>query len=326
VAVPAKRRWPVPVLAAALVLAALVAVPLGVRALRGSPSAPGGRVASTTSQGLTTKTPLKTFTHGGLVRSVAFDPADSNLLASGGDNGQVQLWNVQAGEPSRTIPADKNAVLRVAFSPDGKTLATGHQAGLVELWNAANGAGRPLGDSDKSLIGSPVTYLRFSPDGRWLASGTGHSYVELVALDNSGGNYASCRTCRETGAIAFTTDSKTLLVGADDGSVGLWRWTKRQDQLTQEGSLSGPTGTVAAVAVDSASGVVAAAGGSNPQIWLWRTRNLQTSASPGIIGSPVTLSGETTFVTELAFSPDGKRLAASGGDGKVLVYDVPSPG
>jgi hypothetical protein len=361
-----RRRRFVP---AAAVIAALVVVPLGIRALGGSPSAPGShasRAASAAHQGAVT--PLKTLTHGGLVRAIAFDPADGNLLASAGDDGQVQLWDLRTGKSSVTLPADKNAVLRVAFSPDGrllatvgqsgsvrlynvasgqvlwqhsvdqqpltvafspdgKTVATGHQTGLVELWNAVDGAGSPLRDTDQVSDGLPVIYLRFSPDGRWLARGqSGRKYVTIAALDNSGGVFASCRTCRtDTGAIAFTADSKTLVIGADDGSVGLWRRMDRTDQMTVVASLTGRTERADALAVESGSGLVAAAGGSSdPRVWLWRTRNLTASGTPEAAGSPVTLDGESKFVTDLAFSPDGKRIAAAGGDGKVLVYDVPT--
>ncbi|TAH49077.1 MAG: hypothetical protein EYC68_18255 [Chloroflexota bacterium] len=56
--------------------------------------------------------------------SVAFSP-DGKRLATGGENGQVKLWDVTSGKELFSIPAHEKAIWSVAFSPAGTRLATG---------------------------------------------------------------------------------------------------------------------------------------------------------------------------------------------------------
>jgi WD40 repeat protein len=70
---------------------------------------------------------------------VTFSPA-GGVLASGGLDDTVKLWNVRTGELKRTleIAVPKwSGVLQCAFSPDGKTLASGSQDGTIRLWDVS---------------------------------------------------------------------------------------------------------------------------------------------------------------------------------------------
>src|SRR3954470_13165761 len=55
--------------------------------------------------------------------AVAISP-DGALVASGGRDHAVKLWDYATGTPVRTLEGHKGMVLRLAFSPDGKTLAS----------------------------------------------------------------------------------------------------------------------------------------------------------------------------------------------------------
>ena len=56
--------------------------------------------------------------------SEAFSP-DQKLLATGGDKGDVLLWDVTTGKQVGALSKHKNRVFSVAFSPDGKYVASG---------------------------------------------------------------------------------------------------------------------------------------------------------------------------------------------------------
>ena len=79
--------------------------------------------------------------HKSWVWSVAFSP-DGKLLASGGDDGKVILWNIETDQKDKygeILVEHEGRVWSVAFSPDGKLLASGGDDGKVILWNIEKG-------------------------------------------------------------------------------------------------------------------------------------------------------------------------------------------
>jgi WD40 repeat protein len=71
--------------------------------------------------------------HPGGSRCVAF-AADSRLLASGGDDGLVRLWEVHSGQERVALEWHLDCVCSVAFAPDGMTLASGSFDGTIKVW------------------------------------------------------------------------------------------------------------------------------------------------------------------------------------------------
>ena len=75
------------------------------------------------------------------VFAVAFSPG-GELLASGGADGTVRLWNPATGRAVKILHASAQTTARwgvraVAFSPDGKLLASAGGDGTVRLWRVS---------------------------------------------------------------------------------------------------------------------------------------------------------------------------------------------
>lgn len=66
--------------------------------------------------------------------SVAFTP-DSTVLVTGGDDGNVVLWDVPSGRRVATLTGHTDDVRAVAVSPDGTLIASGGLDGTTRMWN-----------------------------------------------------------------------------------------------------------------------------------------------------------------------------------------------
>jgi WD40 repeat protein len=74
--------------------------------------------------------------HGVEVDSIAFS-ADGRLLASGGKDRTLRLWNPHTGKLTLTLAPHSDRIESLAFSPDGQKLASGSgsQDATIKLWD-----------------------------------------------------------------------------------------------------------------------------------------------------------------------------------------------
>lgn len=174
--------------------------------------------------------------HQGAIGALAFSP-DGKLLASGGTDALVKLWNWHKPRALASLQGHQGSVTALAFSPDGKVLASGGADGTVRLWDVA---GRRLRATLPGHPG-PVRVLAFTPEGRTLASGGAEDQVRLWNVPT--GQAVGALRFAEAGSqgvasLAFAPDGSVLAARAVGEALRVWRapWP---DRLTAAGPPPG---------------------------------------------------------------------------------------
>ncbi len=249
--------------------------------------------------------------HKGAVTGVAFNQ-DGSLLASGGEDSAIRLWDVSSGEMLVALEGHSDIVTSVAFSPDGSRLATASMDDTMKLWDVATGTELVTIDKHSEVVRgeaevlSHVTSVAFSPDGSRLASGACDKMVKL--WDVATGEELTTLPGHEWGVIsvAFSPDGSLLASLGEDGTVKLWD-VKTDVELAP---LQMPSEGVTSVAF-SPDGSRLATGGHDVKLWDLVSGEELT-----------TFKGHSSKVNSVAFSPDGSRLATGSGDQTVKFWDV----
>ena len=241
--------------------------------------------------------------HTDLVLSISFSP-DGKVLASGGTDTTIRLWDVVTGKHKKTLTGHTGWVSPVRFSPNGKTLASGSESPDIYLWNVDTGR------HQETLIGhkDEVFSMAFSPDGKVLASGSWDGTILL--WDTVTGQRK--KTLRGHASViynvSFSPDGNTLVSGSSDRTIRLWDTNTGQHKKT----LRGHTTDIWSISF-SPDGKTLASGSSDKTIRLWDTNTGQHKK---------TLRGHTDRVTFVWYLPDGRTIASGSADGTVRLWNA----
>ena len=245
---------------------------------------------------------------------IAVSP-DGKSVASCG-LGEVRLWDAASGQRRELLHDEpQHCLLSVAFSPDGRWLATGGRDspqegkghGLVILWDLADEPPRRVDLPLKKSDWQPQN-LCFASDSRHLAVAGDRSWrdcsVDLWAFNERGWQLKRENMIRTNGRnswISFLPARNQLVVTTWSGETVVQDIAEDKPRL----NFRGHSRSVFSFAL-TADGSLLATGGY-PKITLW---DAVTGDQLGALTMP-------TWVSNLAFTPDGNTLIWAGGDGSV---------
>lgn len=202
------------------------------------------------------KEPLAKWTkHDNFVVASAFvEHDDEKFLVTGSYDKHLIWWNIEKGEPIRTVEAHAGWLRDLLVTPDGTRLISCGDDMLVKVWDADTG--KPIRFFDGHAKRTPQGHvtalyaLAISPDGKLVASGDRIGAVNVWEIETGKKvqsfavptvyTYDPRQRKRSLGgirALAFSPDGKHLAVGGMgqvenvDGLAGLvhvevWDWQK----------------------------------------------------------------------------------------------------
>ena len=279
------------------------------------------------------------------VNSVGFSP-EGTLWASASSTAgvTVKVWSMSLGQGLRTFRGHTDLVTALTCTPDGKHMVSVSDDGTARVWDAATwslAATVSLWDATAAepprtrttLAKKQTLYAAWasalSPPGDTVAVAVekaqpSYTWSEEVQLwDRAAGRRT--RTLKAYAAhvvsLAFAADGKLLAVGYGGG--GLVVWDVATGELTHPLATSSAPGgrrqpflghancEVTALAF-APNGELLASGCDDETVRLWDTATGQER---------LRLEGHEHGVRSLAFSPDGKVLAATS-ESEVKLWDT----
>lgn len=107
---------------------------------------------------------------------VAFSP-DGKLLAAGGLDKTIRIWDAISGELLRAIAGHDGFVHALAFDGGNERLVSGGHTGRITVWNVADG--KPILSAKVPDFASAYS---LSPNGSQIAAGCHNSKAYVVSL------------------------------------------------------------------------------------------------------------------------------------------------
>ena len=233
---------------------------------------------------------------------------DGDLLASGGEDGRVRLWDPSSGEVLQEMQV-KSAVSSVSFHPSGFSLALGRQNGAVLNWDLRASQAKVILERP----GGWINALSYSPDGRYLALASGAKQNDgqpsgqLYGLQDQSLEGFALEGNPTLRSLAFSPDSSMLALGVEDGRIHLWD----MNRLKRVGVLEGHGAAVRSLSFSSAN--LLASGSDDRTTCLWNPVKGQLLER---------FNGHTQEVTAVSYRVQGGVIASGGFDDRVLLWDV----
>jgi WD40 repeat protein len=243
------------------------------------------------------------------VSVVRLMPEDSNRLAAGLENGNVELWNVTTAKKTAELVAPQqktdDRVFDLVFSQDSNYLFVGHGSGTVQMWqrSAADrqfqlSAEHSIDLKSQLKVGFQVRSLALSGDRNILA--IGGNYKQFVVWQGQERNFEGKSS--NLGIQKLAKLDEKLSAGSGDFIWGL-AFVPNTPSILATADSDGYI-TIWDLASCAQSGTAVAEG----------VKELNCHST----GVKARWQASKQAIRSIAFSEDGKLLVSGGDDGKLM--------
>lgn len=275
---------------------------------------------------------------------IAFASNNDTFFAT--DKDQVTAWSFKTGKQLWKVPVEGSRFFAIALSHDDRQLAIGDQKGQIILYDAKSGE-----EQFRYHRRCRIDWLEYNPDDSMLAIPAGREDRNIGFIDPETG-----KEIRQipTGShwvtdLQFSPSGGQLLTGGDDSLVNLWdvetgtllkTFAEHNSSIEEvcwnpdgtEFVSADPDGKVRISMIDPGDQEIVYDDGapvlgisvrkSDGQVASGNGRNVEIRDATGKMLR--SLTGDSDYVQDLTYSPDGKLLASAVGDGSIDVWDPDS--
>ena len=242
------------------------------------------------------------------VRAAAFTPDGRRLITAAGDL-TACVWDGASGELIGSLRCRTRMRSEPQVSRDGSALAIVEEDGTASLWDIDASTRRGVLRGHDSYVYD----VAIGPDSRTVASA---AWDWTSHLWNAGTGHATA-VCRHpvpiVVAVVFGPDGRTALSVARDRRVRIWDVATGTLSRSVEMDARNDPEVDGRAAVSPRGDLLAVTGGRDGHVRLH-------DAATGKLAAE--LVGHAVAVTDVAFSPDGSRLASADRSGLVRLWDV----
>ena len=297
----------------------------------------------------------------GAVLSLDYSPDGTHIVTSGRD-GSVRAWDAETGiqlyelperaEPVSRVSPPRRPVEHVSYSPRGDrflTISSSQSFNVVEVWDHA------AQDETGIALDSQVHSAAWSPDGRRIATAR-YSFITVWDLDNIASEPLELDA--DSGAedteykhVSWSYDGVRLLIASNNGATVLdWASGELLHSLTLEegavyleespdgsllltvdGQLRGPRVQVWNAETGSELARLETVGGrvgarfspDGKRVVTYGSQDRAVHMWDALTGEELlTLAGQRAPFLDVAFSPNGRRLAGASRDSTTWMWDA----
>jgi len=255
---------------------------------------------------------LQSFEHplGSIVNAVAVSP-DGTRAASGANNNQIILWNLNTDEAEFELMGHTDEINSLAFSEDGTQLISGSNDDTVVRW--AVRSGQPIRTYDFS---SDVTSVAYNPRGGTFAAGTqlGELVVRNLTTGNTVrtlGSEAIAHGTQPIRALGYSSGGEILMSGGEDQLAIVWNATTGEALYVFDAHDAPVTG----VSLDP-NGRTALTASADGSVFWWSITDDAVSQTFD------SADGHEDEILAVGYAPDGSSVVTADLDANLLRWSA----
>ncbi|WP_372370901.1 protein kinase [Candidatus Uabimicrobium sp. HlEnr_7] len=230
--------------------------------------------------------------------------ANGNYLVSFSKNDLI-IWNAHTKKViTRIIAGHTDKINDICFSPDGKKLASVSDDGLVKIWDIATKKVITQFEGHNSGIKS----VDYSPKGKYLATASSDKTIRIWDVERGKANWVLFGHEDVVHEVSYNTSGNAVATASKDGTVKIWNIATGKANITLENMNN-----VRSLKYSKDSQMLTIAANNDIRLW-----DISSESMVDI------LTGHTSAVTDIVYSPNGKKLLSGSKDKTLRLWSIPS--